>query len=100
MINLWCCLCLRTMEQDVCGIITVKSGRTLLKEQAALTDMLIVWMEQRLVNLYNDPAYRKVVAALKDELFRLKNAVGDSDQFYGCSDYYLNPGNDYPNVFE
>ena len=53
-----------------------------------------------MVNLYNDPAYRKVVAALKDELFRLKNAVGDSDQFYGCSDYYLNPGNDYPNVFD
>jgi hypothetical protein len=55
---------------------------------------------EELNNLYNDPAYQNVVAALKDELFRLKNAVGDSDQFYGCSDYYLNPGNNYPNVFE
>ena len=55
---------------------------------------------EELKNLYNDPAYKGVVAALKDELFRLKTAVGDADQFYGCSDYYLNPGNNYPNVFD
>ncbi len=38
-------------------------------------------------NLYGRPAYAKVTEALKNELFRLKAAVGDADQFYGCGEY-------------
>lgn len=38
-------------------------------------------------NLYGQPAYTKVTEALKDELFRLKAAVGDCDQFYDCGEY-------------
>lgn len=38
-------------------------------------------------NLYGQPAYAKVTEALKNELFRLKAAVGDADQFYDSGEY-------------
>ena len=42
---------------------------------------------EELHNLYGDPAYANVTEALKIELFRLKAAVGDCDQFYHSGEY-------------
>lgn len=42
---------------------------------------------EELDNLYGKPAYAKVTEALKVELYRLKAAVGDADQFYHCGEY-------------
>ena len=42
---------------------------------------------EELRNLYADPAYAKVVEALKIELYRLKAAVGDCDQYYHSGEY-------------
>ena len=42
---------------------------------------------EELRNVYADPAYAKVVAALKVELYRLKAEVGDADQFYHSGEY-------------
>lgn len=42
---------------------------------------------EELNNLYGQPAYAKVTAALKNELYRLKAAVGDADQFYDSGEY-------------
>ena len=42
---------------------------------------------EELNNLYGKPAYAGVTEALKNELFRLKAAVGDSDQYYNCGEY-------------
>ena len=36
---------------------------------------------QELLNVYSDPAYADTVRTLKEELYRLKNEVGDQDQF-------------------
>ncbi len=46
---------------------------------------------EELHNLYGVPEYARVVEALKDELFRLKAAVGDADQYYDCGEYTLHP---------
>ncbi len=46
---------------------------------------------EELHNLYGVPEYARVVEALKDELFRLKTAVGDADQYYDCGEYTLHP---------
>ena len=42
---------------------------------------------EELHNLYGNPAYANVTEALKIELFRLKAAVGDCDQFYHSGEY-------------
>ena len=42
---------------------------------------------EELHNLYGDPAYANVTEVLKIELFRLKAAVGDCDQFYHSGEY-------------
>ena len=42
---------------------------------------------EELENLYGKPAYAGVADALKAELYRLKAAVGDCDQFYHCGEY-------------
>lgn len=46
---------------------------------------------EELVNLYGQSDYAKVTAALKDELYRLKAAVGDADQFYGATEGNATP---------
>jgi arylsulfatase A-like enzyme len=42
-------------------------------------------------NCYNDPKYANIVAALKDELYRLKSKLNDHDQFYNADEYNPNP---------
>ena len=42
---------------------------------------------RELRNRYADPAYANVVAALKVELYRLKAAVGDCDQYWHSGEY-------------
>ena len=42
---------------------------------------------EELNNRYADPAYANVVEALKIELYRLKAAVGDCDQYYHSGEY-------------
>lgn len=42
---------------------------------------------EELENVYGKREYAKVTETLKNELFRLKNSLGDADQYYDCGEY-------------